>query len=130
MPQAQSIAFTGRLTRDPRVHRGEFGTVTTLRMAHNVRVPTGAGGFKDIASFQTAKLSGHAADMAAKMLSEGQKVFVSGELQTERWVDETNSTRTTNYIDAPSFDLLAPALPQHLKTPIVDEDPDKDRSSF
>lgn len=94
-----SVNIVGRLTRDPEVKQAGDNSVTQLRLAYDQYRGTG---YVDVACF------GKLGDTAAKYLTKGRQVAVSGELRWREWTPEgTDVKRHAHSIVASRVDFLA-----------------------
>ncbi|MEK7525866.1 MAG: single-stranded DNA-binding protein [Patescibacteria group bacterium] len=76
----------GNLTRDPEMKYTPSGTaVCTFGLATNRQWKTESGDQKDEAEFHNLVAWQSLAEICAKMLKKGMKVYVEGRLQTRSW---------------------------------------------
>lgn len=87
--------------------RKEKRAVCDLRVYVDRRVPDGKGGFEDRGGFWvTASLWGPRAEAAAKLLSKGARVHVSGTLYLHVWAEKgTGEERSELRLDADDVSL-------------------------
>lgn len=89
------VLLIGNLTRDPELRYTANGTaVVTLGLATNREyLPSGATESVDQAEFHTVVAWTKLAELCAKLLSKGDKVFIEGRLQTRDWTDQATGKK-------------------------------------
>jgi len=98
----------GNLTRDPEMRTTTSGqNVLSLGIATNERWKDKATGeMKERAEFHTVVVWGELAKEAAQVLRKGNRVFVSGRVQTRSWETQAGVKRTTTELVAEAVSLL------------------------
>lgn len=104
----------GNVTRDPEMRTTTNGQqVLTLGVATNERWKDKASGeMKDRTEFHNVVVWGDLADEVSHSIKKGNRVFVSGRVQTRSWETNTGSKRTTTEIVAESVCLLGINSPE------------------
>jgi single-strand DNA-binding protein len=82
-----TVQLTGRLTRDPELVNIEGGSVCRIRLAID-GMGRGETGYVDVAAF------GKPGEAAARVLSKGWLVAVSGRLDYRHWVTDDGQNRS------------------------------------
>lgn len=102
------VDVIGNLTRDPEMRTTTSGqNVLSLGVATNERWKDKATGeTKERAEFHTVVVWGELAKEAAQVLRKGNRVFVSGRVQTRSWETQAGVKRTTTEIVAETVSLL------------------------
>ncbi len=86
MQQLNSVNLIGNLTRDPEIRTLPSGTsICRLRLGSETRRRTGTGTWEAKRNYFDVLLYGAQADNAAKFLSKGRPVAVSGRLESREW---------------------------------------------
>jgi len=97
----------GNLTRDPELRYTPQGTaVCTFGVATNRRWKTEAGELKDEAEFHNIVAWQALAEICAKLLKKGAKVYLEGRLQTRDWTGQDGNKRTRTEIVISDMVLL------------------------
>jgi single-strand DNA-binding protein len=98
-----SLKFTGfgRLTKDPVVRETTNSKVCTFDIADNKRV---AG--KEETFFFRCKAWGKQAEIIGEYLKKGSRIFISGDLEEEKWNDKEGNKRSTVTLNVRDFDFL------------------------
>jgi len=96
MASFNRVILMGNLTRDPEVRQAQNGTfIAKVSLAVNERIPDGAGGWKEEASFIDIVIFGKRAEAFGRFLRKGKPVLVEGKLRQGRWLDkETQAKRS------------------------------------
>lgn len=90
------VLLIGNLTRDPELRYTPQGTaVCTFSVATNRQWKTESGEMKDEAEFHRCVAWNQLAEICAKMLKKGGRVYVEGRLQTRKWTGQDGAERTT-----------------------------------
>jgi single-strand DNA-binding protein len=101
------VILVGNLTRDPELRYTPQGTaVCTFGMATNRRWKTESGDLKDEAEFHNLVAWQALAEICAKLLKKGAKVYVEGRLQTRDWTGQDGAKRTRTEIVISDMVLL------------------------
>jgi single-strand DNA-binding protein len=101
--QFQVINLTGRLTRDPELRELPSGqSVCNLRLAVDDMSAGREAGYIDVAQF------GKPGEAAAKVLSKGWLVSVTGRLEYRTWQTENDTSRHTYQVIGNVEFLAAP----------------------
>ena len=112
------VSMIGRLTKTPDIRQTNTGkNVCTFTLAVNRRYK-GADG-KTTADFFSVQVWGKLAELCARYLDKGSKVFVSGELRNRSYEAKDGSKRTVTEIIANEIEFLSPKAEP--ATPPVEE---------
>jgi single-strand DNA-binding protein len=106
----------GNVTKDPEMRTTTGGTkVLTLGVATNERwKDKSTGEDKERSEFHNVVLWGETAERVAQSVRKGNRVFVSGRVQTRSWETKEGSKRYTTEIVADSLSLLG------MRNPIIE----------
>jgi single-strand DNA-binding protein len=101
----------GNVTRDPEMRTTTSGQkVVTLGVATNEKWKDKASGeMKERSEFHNVVVWGDLADEVSKNVKKGNRVFVSGRVQTRSWETQDGKKRYTTEVIAESFSLLGVA---------------------
>jgi single-strand DNA-binding protein len=104
---------TGRLTRDPELRSTSSGSVCKMRLAVDRMGRNNETGYIDVTTF------GASGEAAAKVLSQGWLVAVSGRLQYGEWETQDGAKRSGHSVIGHVEFLAAPkdSAPQVADTP-------------
>ncbi len=137
MPQGSSLSqcvnradVIGNVTRDPEIRTTTGGQqVLTLGVATNERWKDRATNQdKERTEFHNVVLWGALADDVGKNLKKGNRVFVSGRVQTRSWETKEGSKRYTTEIIAENISLLGTKNPAVTDTIQMDGAPASQRN--
>jgi len=108
----------GNVTKDPEIRTTTNGQqVLTLGVATNERWREKAtGADRERTEFHNVVIWGALAQEVASAVKKGQRVHVSGRVQTRSWETQQGSKRTTTEIIAESVSLLGVANPAALES--------------
>lgn len=100
--------LVGNVTRDPEMRTTTSGQkVLTLGIATNDRWKDRATGEnKERSEFHNVVVWGDLAEQVSKFVQKGNRIFVSGRVQTRSWETQAGAKRTTTEIIAESLSLL------------------------
>ena len=102
------VELIGNLTRDPELRYTPNGAaVVTFGMATN-RTYVTEGERKEEADFHKLVAWNKLAELCNQLLKKGNRVFVSGRLQTRTWEAQDGQTRTVTEIVIEDMILLTP----------------------
>ena len=112
------VSMIGRLTKTPDIRQTNTGkNVCTFTLAVNRRYKDADG--KTTADFFSVQVWGKLAEVCARYLDKGSKVFVSGELRNRSYEAKDGSKRTVTEIIANEVEFLSPKAEP--ATPPVEE---------
>lgn len=108
------VDVIGNVTRDPEMRTTANGQqVLTLGVASNERWKDKASGeMKDRTEFHNVVIWGDLAEEVSRTIKKGNRVFVSGRVQTRSWETQSGSKRTTTEVVADSVCLLGISSPE------------------
>lgn len=103
----------GNVTKDPEMRTTTSGLkVLTIGVATNDRWKDKASGeMKEKSEFHNVVIWGDLADEVAKSVQKGNRVFVSGRVQTRSWETQAGAKRYTTEIVAETVSLLGVSSP-------------------
>ncbi len=103
-----SAEIIGNVTRDPEMRTTTNGQqVLTLGVATNERWKDKTSGeSKDRTEFHSVVIWGALAEEVARVVKKGNRVYVTGRVQTRSWETQSGSKRTTTEIIASAVHLL------------------------
>ena len=112
------VEFIGNLSKAPDVKQTTSGkNVCAFTLAVNRRYKDADG--KTTADFFSVQVWGKLAEVCARYLDKGSKVFVSGELRNRSYEAKDGSKRTVTEIIANEIEFLSPK--SESATPPVEE---------
>lgn len=93
------VTLIGNLTRDPELRYTPQGTaVCTIGLATNRDWKTDSGEKKEDVEFHRLVAWNKLAELCAKLLTKGRKIYVEGRLQTRKWKGQDEVERSTTEI--------------------------------
>jgi single-strand DNA-binding protein len=101
------VAVTGRLVRDPELRTVGDTSVCELRIAVNDRRKVG-GEWDDVAGFYDVSIWSGQGETAARFLTKGRQVAVSGRLQFREWTTDDGQKRSAVSIVADRVTFIGP----------------------
>ncbi len=114
------VELIGNLTRDPELRYTPNGAaVCTFGMATN-RTYVTEGERKEEADFHRLVAWNKLAELCQQLLKKGNKVFISGRLQTRSWEGQDGEKRTVTEIVIEDMILLTPRTNGEV-TPVPDD---------
>ena len=112
------VSMIGRLTKTPDIRQTNTGkNVCTFTLAVNRRYKDAQG--NATADFFTVQAWEKLAELCARYLDKGSKVFISGELRNRSYEAKDGSKRTVTEIIANEIEFLSPKAEP--ATPPVEE---------
>ena len=101
------IELIGRLTADPDVRGSEKAVkCISLRLATNRDARNASGKVHQTTEFHSVIMFGRLAKVAKTYLKQGDRLFVSGRIQTNAWVSQDGSRKSTIQIVAENLIML------------------------
>jgi single-strand DNA-binding protein len=112
-PALNRADVVGNVTRDPEMRTTTSGQqVLSLGVATNDRWKDKASGTdKERSEFHNIVVWGALADEVSKMVKKGNRVYVSGRVQTRSWETKDGAKRTTTEVIAEQVNLLGTRHP-------------------
>ncbi len=109
-----NVELVGNVTRDPEMRTTTNGQqVLTLGVATNERwKDKSSGEDRDRTEFHNVVVWGELADEVNRAIKKGNRVYVSGRVQTRSWETQTGSKRTTTEVIADNVHLLGISSPE------------------
>lgn len=99
----------GNATRDPEIRTTPNGkSVASFAVATNRRFTDASGEQRDETEFHEIVAWGKLAEIADKIISKGNKLYVEGRLQTRRWEGQDGNRREKTEIVADNIINLSP----------------------
>lgn len=107
MSDINKVLIVGCITKDPELRYTPKGTKTVdLRIAVHYRYKTQEGLTKEDIQFFTIVAWEHLAELCAKYLKKGRRIFVEGRLQNKKYIDKNQQQRTITEIRASEVNFL------------------------
>ena len=102
-----SVQLLGRLTKDPELVQTPTGTsIVNLSLALNRQYTTSQGEKKEETTFVDVKMFGPRAEVLNDHVAKGQRIFVEGRLNMERWQTADNQNRQRLVVIAEKFNFV------------------------
>jgi len=101
------VDVVGNVTRDPEMRTTASGqNVLTIGVATNERWRDKGGADQERTEFHNVVIWGDLAQEVSRAVKKGNRVYVSGRVQTRSWETQSGSKRTTTEIIADTVNLL------------------------
>ena len=99
------VILIGNLGRDPEVRTTQSGTkVANLSLATSESwKDRNTGERKEKTEWHRVVIFGNLADIAERYLKKGSKVYISGQLQTRKWQDQSGQDKYTTEVVLQGF---------------------------
>ncbi|GIW57540.1 MAG: hypothetical protein KatS3mg083_485 [Candidatus Dojkabacteria bacterium] len=121
------VLLIGNLTRDPEIRTTPSGSyICTFGLATNSRYKKPDGTYAELTNFHSIVAWSKLAEVCAKKLKKGMKVYVEGELRTRTWQDENGQMKRKTEVRISSMFVIdsksGQKNVQHDDGSVVDED--------
>lgn len=106
MYSLNEVKLIGNLVRDPESKAiGDSNTVTNITIATSEKwKDKNSGEQQEKSEFTNVVLFGHAARIVNEKCRKGDRLFVSGKLQTRKWQDKEGNDRWTTEVCVSGFE--------------------------
>ncbi len=125
------VLLIGNLTRDPEIRTTPSGSyICTFGLATNSRYKKPDGTYAELTNFHSIVAWSKLAEVCAKKLKKGMKVYVEGELRTRTWQDSNGQVKRKTEVRISSMFVLSSKSSQGQQDlqhdgAVTDEDEDK-----
>ena len=108
MTDLNSVTIIGRLTKDGELSYTKGGTpILKMAIAVNKSMKQQDGTYKDAASFFDLAVWGKYGEAMAKHCTKGKQLGIQGELEQQRWTDQSGANKSKVVINVRNMELLA-----------------------
>lgn len=117
------IMLLGNLGHDPELRYTPKGNaVVTLSLATNRDAKGPNGEKRTETDWHRATVWGKRAELCAKYLEKGSRIFVEGELQSRSWTDKEGQVHRSSEIWVDDVRFLSPVRKESDKNPAVEQE--------
>lgn len=111
------VTLLGNLGKDPEIKYQDANTITVvINIATSRDVKQKDGVYKPVTEWHYVTLYARIAEIAVKYLQKGSKVYVEGELKTERW-DDNGVERSRIKIIGRELQMISPRQATEIESP-------------
>jgi len=108
MTDINSVVLVGRITKDGELSYTKGGTpILKMAIAVNKSMKQQDGTYKDAASFFDLAVWGKYGEAMAKHCTKGKQLGIQGELEQQRWTDQSGANKSKVVINVRNMELLA-----------------------
>ncbi len=107
MSNVNKVILVGQLGQDPELrHTAKGNAVLTISVATNKDIKSAEGEKKKQTQWHKAVVWGKQAEVCAKYLTKGSRIYLEGELRTQKWEDKDGIERKTAEISVADIRFL------------------------
>ena len=122
------VQLLGNIGKDPEVRETKAGNIANLTMATSERYTDKSGQKQEKTEWHNLVVFGKLADIVAKYVKKGDKLYVEGSITTRKWEDKEGNTRYTTEVKVRDLTMIGGTEKKSAQPAAVaagdDEDPD------
>ena len=92
------VQLLGNIGKDPEVRETKAGNIVNLVMATSEKYTDKSGQKQENTEWHNLVVFGKLADVAAKYVKKGDKLYVEGSITTRKWEDKEGNKRYTTEV--------------------------------
>jgi len=100
------VQLLGNIGKDPEVRETKAGNVANMVMATSERYTDKSGQKQEKTEWHNLVVFGKLADVVAKYVKKGDKLYVEGSITTRKWEDKEGNTRYNTEIKVRDLTML------------------------
>jgi single-strand DNA-binding protein len=100
------VQLLGNIGKDPEVRETKAGNVANMVMATSERYTDKSGQKQEKTEWHNLVVFGKLADVVAKYVKKGDKLYVEGSITTRKWEDKEGNTRYTTEVKVRDLTML------------------------
>ena len=100
------VQLLGNIGKDPEVRETEAGNIVNLTMATSEKSTDKSGQKQENTEWHNLVVFGKLADVVAKYVKKGDKLYVEGSITTRKWEDKEGNTRYTTEVKVRDLTML------------------------
>ena len=100
------VQLLGNIGKDPEVRETKAGNVANMVMATSERYTDKSGQKQEKTEWHNLVVFGKLADVVAKYVKKGEKLYVEGSITTRKWEDKEGNTRYTTEVKVRDLTML------------------------
>ena len=109
MSSVNKVILLGNIGKDPEVRETKAGNIVNLVMATSEKYTDKSGQKQENTEWHNLVVFGKLADVVAKYVKKGDKLYVEGSITTRKWEDKEGNTRYTTEIKVRDLTMLGGA---------------------
>ena len=106
MSSVNKVILLGNIGKDPEVRETKSGKVANLVLATSERYTDKSGQKQENTEWHNLVVFGKLADVVAKYVKKGDKLYVEGSITTRKWEDKEGNTRYNTDIKVRDLTML------------------------
>ena len=106
MSSVNRVTLLGNIGKDPEVRETKSGNIANLTMATSERYTDKSGQKQEKTEWHNLVVFGKLADIVAKYVKKGDKLYVEGSITTRKWEDKEGNTRYTTEVKVRDLTML------------------------
>ena len=106
MSSVNKVILLGNIGKDPEVRETKAGNIVNLVMATSERYTDKSGQKHENTEWHNLVVFGKLADVVAKYVKKGDKLYVEGSITTRKWEDKEGNTRYTTEVKVRDLTML------------------------
>ena len=124
MSSVNKVILLGNIGKDPEVRETKAGNIVNLVMATSEKYTDKSGQKQENTEWHNLVVFGKLADVVAKYVKKGDKLYVEGSITTRKWEDKEGNTRYNTEIKVRDLTMLGGGekKPQPVAAGIDDDD--------
>jgi single-strand DNA-binding protein len=106
MSSVNRVILLGNIGKDPEVRETKAGNIVNLTMATSEKYTDKSGQKQENTEWHNLVVFGKLADVVAKYVKKGDKLYVEGSITTRKWEDKEGNTRYTTEVKVRDLTML------------------------
>ena len=106
MSSVNRVILLGNIGKDPEVRETKAGNIVNLTMATSEKYTDKSGQKQENTEWHNLVVFGKLADVVAKYVKKGDKLYVEGSITTRKWEDKEGNTRYNTEIKVRDLTML------------------------
>ena len=106
MSSVNKVILLGNIGKDPEVRETKSGKVVNLVLATSEKYTDKSGQKQENTEWHNLVVFGKLADVVAKYVKKGDKLYVEGSITTRKWEDKEGNTRYNTEIKVRDLTML------------------------
>ena len=106
MSSVNKVILLGNIGKDPEVRETKSGNIANLVLATSERYTDKSGQKQENTEWHNLVVFGKLADVVAKYVKKGDKLYVEGSITTRKWEDKEGNTRYNTDIKVRDLTML------------------------
>jgi len=130
MSSVNKVILLGNIGKDPEVRETKAGNIANLTMATSERYTDKSGQKQEKTEWHNLVVFGKLADIVAKYVKKGDKLYVEGSITTRKWEDKEGNTRYNTEIKVRDLTMLGGTEKRSTQPEVVAAGDDEDSLPF